>query len=301
MSDTLFATMNRQQRRQMERDQRKRLSQPRASREVVNVVEREQLARSALPGSLSLARPADNPYDVAVLEQFDSMAGIRNALRMLAGERGEWAGYPMPMENCPITVEPTYPKADEIMAIGQKTEKPDEIVSDPTTKIRNRFWSWRWRRYITVWERQERVDWGVDPVSVNPSAMLLQTLYAADAWGIEQESNAIHTLGGLLRHRQFKQYLMTGMFMERSKRSGVHYLFRKLRPTLAISEKGPKGMHILAALCLHPIGYYNDSWAGAMCPTDDVLAHLMLCRGDEHLFWRRANQHPSWVPQSGLV
>jgi hypothetical protein len=37
-----------------------------------------------------------------------------------------------------------------------------------------------------------------------------------------------------------------------------------------------------------------------MCPTDDVIAHLMLMRGDEALLWRKANQHPSWVPESGI-
>lgn len=30
------------------------------------------------------------------------------------------------------------------------------------------------------------------------------------------------------------------------------------------------------------------------------IAHLMLMRGDEHLYWRRCNQHPVWVPQAGL-
>jgi hypothetical protein len=59
-------------------------------------------------------------------------------------------------------------------------------------------------------------------------------------------------------------------------------------------------MRFLAALCLHPIGYYEDSWAGVMAPTDDVVAHLMLCRGDEHMFWRRANQHASWEQQAGI-
>ena len=94
-----------------------------------------------------------------------------------------------------------------------------------------------------------------------------------------------------------KQYLLTGMFLETSKRSGVHYLFRRLRPTVAIS---PSSTKILCTLCLHPIGYYAESWAGAMCPTDDVVAHLMLMRADEPMFWRRANQHAPWRPEAGL-
>jgi hypothetical protein len=44
--------------------------------------------------------------------------------------------------------------------------------------------------------------------------------------------------------------------------------------------------HVRCTLCMHPIAYYEDSWAGAMCPTDDVIAALMMMRGDEPMFWR---------------
>jgi hypothetical protein len=37
-----------------------------------------------------------------------------------------------------------------------------------------------------------------------------------------------------------------------------------------------------------------------MCPTDDVIAHLMLMRGDEAMFWRRCNQHAAHLPEAGL-
>jgi hypothetical protein len=56
----------------------------------------------------------------------------------------------------------------------------------------------------------------------------------------------------------------------------------------------------LASLCLHAIGYYDGSFAGVMVPTDCVISHLMLCRADEHLYWRKANQHPAEVPQAGI-
>lgn len=129
--------------------------------------------------------------------------------------------------------------------------------------------------------------------------MLLSTLGAADAWGLEQEANAVNTLGTLIRHRQLKQYLQTGMFMERSPRSNVSYLFRRLRPTIAITHTG-REPRILCALCLHPIAYYEGSWAGAMTPTDDVISHLALMRGDEHMFWRRANQHAPYKKEAGI-
>lgn len=51
---------------------------------------------------------------------------------------------------------------------------------------------------------------------------------------------------------------------------------------------------------MHPIAYYADSWAGAMCPTDDVIAHLMMMRGDEAMLWKRCNHHPAWHPGAGL-
>ena len=110
----------------------------------------------------------------------------------------------------------------------------------------------------------------------------------------------------MVSHRQFKHYMMTGMFVERSKRSGVTYLFRRLKPTVALAarpglpETGAN-MKILCCLCMHPIAYYAESWAGAMVPTDDVIAHLMLMRADERLFWARSNQHPPYRPEAGLL
>ncbi len=144
--------------------------------------------------------------------------------------------------------------------------------------------------YDPKWEVETKAD---------PFA--LETLRSSVAWSIEGESRALQTLGTLIRHHQFKQYLLTGSFLETSRRSGVTYLFRKLRPTVAIrADYRTDRTRILCALCLHPIAYYSGSWAGVMTPTDDVLAHLMLCRGDEKMFWRRANQHASWRAAAGL-
>jgi len=56
----------------------------------------------------------------------------------------------------------------------------------------------------------------------------------------------------------------------------------------------------LCALCLHPIGYYGDTWAGVMCPTDEVIAHLLMMRGSEEKFWANANQHPIDHPAAGV-
>jgi hypothetical protein len=237
------------------------------------------------------------PQAVRAFERFDGYAGVRNALRHLAEERGEWAGMPLPLgDGHPLIVEPTYPKAQELMEFG--AQPPEQIPEG--VAIRNTFWSCHWRAEILVWEEDGKIHWG--PVGTgNQLGMLLGTLGAADAWGLEQESNAVKTLGTLIRHRQLKQYLLTGMFMERSPRSHVSYLFRRLRPTIAISTRnGTADAKALCALCLHPIAYYGGSWGGAMTPTDDVIAHLMLMRGDEPLFWRRANQHPISRKEAGV-
>ncbi len=233
---------------------------------------------------------------VTLFEQLDGYAGVRNQLHRLATGRRDWSGYPMPLDDLSLVIEPTFPRADAIMAVGRK---PDPDADGVERRVRNVFWSWKYRAPVAVWEEGGKIEWG--PVGrPQQTDLLLNTLGAADAWGIEQEGAAVDTLGKLLRHRQFKQYLITGMFMERSKRSGVSYLFRKLRPTVAIRADDDGRMRVLAALCMHPIGYYERSWSGAMTPTDDVIAHLMLMRGDEHMFWRRSNQHPAWTPEAGL-
>ena len=230
------------------------------------------------------------------VEQFDNFAHLRNKLAELAPEREEWAGLPMIMEGCRLILEPKY-RYQGLSEFG-KPEEPDD--DDPTIKHRNTFWSTRWRCPIVVYEQNKRAKFFVEPGSGNQATMLLNTLGASDAWGVQQESNALHLLATLVRHHTFKHYLMTGCFLESSPNgSGVSYMFRKLRPTVAMVER--KGaMVLLATLCMHPVGYYEGSWAGAMCPTDDVIAHLMLMRADEPKFWARCNQHPPSHPASGL-
>ncbi len=236
---------------------------------------------------------------LALLEQFDGFAQLRSALSSIADGTAEWAGLPMPLDGQALVIEPSFPMAKQLMDIGAAAEEKNGQEIPEGVRYRNSFWSKRWRTTIYIWEESDgRVRWGP---STSPHGLphLLHTLDASAAWGIEQEARALQVLGTLLPHHKFKAYLLTGMILEISDRSGVAYLFRKLRPTVAISmsEDRPR---ILAALCLHPIGYYDDSWAGAMCPTDDVIAHLMLCRADEHMFWKRANQHPPDRPQAGL-
>lgn len=229
----------------------------------------------------------------------DGFAGLRDGLSRIAAERGDWAGIPMPLDGQNLIIEPTYPKAAMLMEIGKKPDEPDD-----GWRLRNQWYSQHHRCDILIMEREGKIDWGKLP-AFHHIAHDLTTLGCSDVWGIEQEGRAVQLLGGMLSHRQFKQYLLTGMFLERSKRSGVTYLFRRLKPTVAIAAnpglpEKPGGMRILCCLCMHPIAYYAGSWAGAMCPTDDIIAHLSMMRGDEKMLWRRANQHPPFRPEAGL-
>lgn len=241
--------------------------------------------------------PAQREDKLALLEQFDGMAGLRNGLKRVAGHLEEWAGIPMPLEGEQLVVEPTYNKAAELIAMCGKP-KPEES-GNAGLSVRSNFYSTRHRcRIYTLDLPNGKVSWTFGP-EVHHFMMDIQTLGCSDAWGIEQESNAVHTLANLLRHHQFKQYLLTGMFIESSKRTGISYVFRRLRPTVALNTKG-ESVKIMCALCMHPIAYYSGTWAGAMCPTDDVIAHLMLMRGDEPMFWKRCSQHPATSPAAGL-
>lgn len=208
----------------------------------------------------------------------------------------------MPLENEQLVIEPSYPNAAGLMAIGRP--KPDQTPDshdtfDAKCKVRNSFWSSRWRSDIVIFEKPDgRIDWGRIP-GVHGLDKALRTMGCSVAWGIEQEAKAQQLLATLLSHYAFKCYLLTGTFLERSERSGITYFFRKLRPTVAIRAEG-ETTRILCTLCAHPIGLYANSWAGAMAPSDDVIAHLLMCRADEHFFWKKCNQHPAYRSESGL-
>lgn len=231
-------------------------------------------------------------------ELFDNFAGLRNDIRRMAGKIGEYAGIPMPLDDDELVVEPSYRNAVGLIECGKHEEDPDD--GDRKILVRNSFWSTSRRCWICVWEDAGKIGW--TPVFENNSFYReIHTIGCSVAWGIEQEANAVQTLAGLVRHHQMKCYLLTGSFLERSQRSNLMYMFRKLRPTVVMSACDMATTRILCTLCLHPIAYYRESGAGCMAPTDDVIAHLMLMRGDEHMLWRRANQHPPWHPSSRIL
>jgi hypothetical protein len=255
--------------------------------------------------SQSDERPEDDPN--ALVNDLDPFHVLRRQLTQLGFERGEYTGIPVPLEGIRTILEPTHPHAKAWDEINADTNPlPAGPHWTDHYDVANHFYSHKKRCDVFVLrhKRTGMAEFRLRP-AVHSASQLIATLFASDVWGIEQEQRALQTLGGMVRHRQFKQYLLSGMFMESSPRSHVTYVFRRLRPTIALRAFRPEDApseeaSILCALCMHPIAYYEGSWAGAMCPTDDVIAHLAMMRGDEHMFWKRCNQHQSYRPEAGL-
>jgi hypothetical protein len=207
----------------------------------------------------------------------------------------EYAGIPMPLDGHNLVIEPKYARGRDIMEEMNTYEAPPEGIS-----IRNHFWSSKLQAelYICNVEGSDKVRAYVVPFNEKVS-MLVNTMDCSYVWGLEQEYNAMQLLGTLVKHHQLKMYILTGMLPVRSQRSGLMYIFRRLKPTIVISQRGGT-QRCIAALCLHSIGYYEGTWAGVMCPTDEVIAHLQLMRADEHYYWRCSNQHAIKSPQAGI-
>lgn len=224
------------------------------------------------------------------------------ASRYLAQEslaRQDWSGLPVPVAGLELVLEPRYKHKglerfrwkecyDED---GVRHVLDDKQPAPPSEFTRvNSWWNFQYQLTIVVLkDKQGRVLFGA--LAEDRLAFTIRTLEAAAVWPIEAELKAMKKLATLIPEEAFELYQMTGHFPEVSKRSQVTYLFRKGRPTIALRQDDEVVTNVLCALCLHPIGYYGDTWAGVMCPTDEVIAHLLMMRGSEEKFWANANQH----------
>jgi hypothetical protein len=221
---------------------------------------------------------------------------------MIARERSEWAGMPLPVKGLSMTVHPSYPFAKDFSEVfcpepSLHVCRDSDVRED--VQIRNSWLSSRLRCYVTIFREGSKFRFAYRNVSQGP--LLLNTLVASQSWSVDAEMKALESLQRHVSEAAFGYYLLTGMFLETSKKSGVVYLFRRLRPTLAMNQDEDGELRVLCGLCRHSVGYFNNSWAGAMVPTDEVIAALLLMRGDEHAFWKDANQHPEHAPEAGLV
>jgi hypothetical protein len=105
---------------------------------------------------LSHVPQAVEAYGIALLNRLDGMAGLREGLRRIAADRGDWAGIPMPMSDTPLVIEPSYPKAAELMAIGRNAE-PEE---PGWTKV-NEWYSRRRRQSVLIGrDPAGKLHWG---------------------------------------------------------------------------------------------------------------------------------------------
>lgn len=218
---------------------------------------------------------------------------------MLAKERGHWAGLPMPSEHARLVMAPNHPEYERL---NGATLAPDQSSNPEDEKLElvNCWYNDHERSNILVIRENGRVTWG--RVFEGPGRrikMLLDAALIAQTMDMAAETRALETLSTLVSKHLYHGYRMTGAFIETSKRSGVTYIFRRLGTTLAIRATDV-GCRLLAALCLHPLGYYEQTTLGVMVPTDDVIAHLVMMRSDEHMFWRKANQHGILSPGAML-
>lgn len=228
---------------------------------------------------------------------------LRRVVNNIAIERGEWGGYPIPIERIRLVMEPRFPLAG---LNGLKLRAPDdqEKPKDVDYTLLNHWFDYRRNMEILVCRDAD----GFSRAYFSPSGPGKRLTYwmntlgvaAGYAWDWSVERRAIEKLQSLVSKHAFHCYQMVGGFLETSRRSGVTYLFRKLRPTIAMRPGEGNEMKVLAVMCLHPLGYYEESWAGVMCPTDDVVAHLMLMRGDEHWFWKKSNHHDMHEAGAGI-
>ena len=246
----------------------------------------------------------------AKLEVGKDLVTLAQASRNLAESsigRQDWSGLPIPVPGLRLVLEPRYKhKAMEDFSWkecydenGVRHAIPEE--PQPQVSEFRRVNSWRSDRcqmtVIVFQDKQGRARFSL--VKENRLSFTLQTLEAATVWPVEAEQKAQKKLASLIPDNLFELYLLTGHFTETSNRSQVTYLFRKGRPTIAMRES-EECAYWLCALCLHPIGYYGDTWAGVMCPTDEVIAHLLMMRGSEEKYWANANQHPIDHPAAGV-
>jgi len=241
-----------------------------------------------------------------------SWVALRRKVDTLASERREWAGLPMPVHEAPLVVAKNHPAyermhgfcLDESLCRRRKQEIKQEVDDLGYVHV-NRWHDREWQCWVDVWQKDGRAVFTRKPADTHGqvTTAYLQMIGIAITMDIEAERRAMKTIRQLLPEHLANAYEITGRFLETSKRSGVTYLFRRLAPTLAFrTEDTPRGprSNFLAALCLHPIAYYDALPMGAMTPTDDVIAHLVMMRTDEAMFWRKSNQHGPNSPGAQL-
>lgn len=245
------------------------------------------------------------PDDLAI----KTWADAHRYLGLISEATGEWAGIPMPIPGERLILARGHPLQDAFDQFADEDVTDAEPAAGDSVWVHRNGWTTlRTGNHVDLWQNTDtgkieavvrRRDRYMDRLTY-----WMRSVGASAAWPIDAEHRALEKLGELVTEHAMRTYLLTGAFLESSTRSRVTYMFRRLRPTIALvpsdHNDDTKPMRCLAILCMHPIALYADSWAGSMVPTDDVIAHLMHMRGDEHGYWRRANQHRPDEASAGL-
>lgn len=242
---------------------------------------------------------------------------VRDRVQQHALAEGDYSGLPMPVHDHEIVMAPRHRKAKllEGATLGPSEGAGREFTctsDDLEGQVVRSWWSKRLRTEVFIlWHGLPgdpgfRVEllynrWAPHLEAVGRWDWRLKTTAVAqDAWDAHAELRAMQTLAEHITEWQFSTYVLTGSFLESSKRSLCKYEFRKGRPTLVLQADRNGNYRPSVALCLHPLAYYSRTFAGGMVPTDDVIAHLLLMRADEARYWREANQHPIDRMEAGL-
>lgn len=288
--------------RQMERQKKRRAQLRKAHRRLANGGLLGADASGASPRDTPLPRPS---LHVPAGEHDEAWNRIRRHIAQLAESRGEYGGYPLPDSDKRLVLEPRFPLTS-LQGAKTGSDEPSQTQMDSAAKLFdfsrgtihlvNGWYSRRLEAMVYIYRRdgeqsvRSAVEYRESRMDAE-AARTIVTMGCSRNWSVEAEEKALAKLRSLVSPTAYRYYVLTGAFMETSRRSGVIYVFQRCRPTMAIRHRPDGRLHVLASLCGHPIGYYEDSYAGAMVPTDDVVSHVLLMRGDEHLFWRKCNQH----------
>jgi hypothetical protein len=213
----------------------------------------------------------------------------------------------------------------EIEAAQQPNEAPEEdeldSADDPAAALPAGWVEHRQWRLSSIVPWRKQCGWVIiikNPATnrfkklfqpLNPFVMRfgmqIGTVHARVNFAIDKaEKRARKKLFERLTPAQRSSYALVDSFTEVGL-SGVKYLIRRNRPTIAFGKPDSAigGQSVaLCALCLHPLAYYSRTFAGAMVPSDEALAHLLLIRQGEHFYWRKATQHPlsDFEPECGV-
>lgn len=266
--------------------------------------EREIRRLNRLAETIQTGLDQPDGLETLLADTDDGWERIREKIIEIGAENGHWAGYPLPSHFAKLVTKPK----DEIYRNlnGSTFDDAADVLGDPSLEGCEIVNSWVDKkstlRVFIIKYPSGKIGhaFALGNNATRRHKFALDTLGASQAWSVRAEFTALARLKTLITPVAFRYYVLTNSFIETSPRSKIIYMFRKCRPTVAIGRVDDGNTKILAALCLHPIGYYENTFAGSMVPTDDVIAHLLMMRGDEHKFWAHANQHTPDMAEAGI-